>query len=130
MKKILFVIAIMALAGSSFGATANDVVDVSFWVDAYVAVAEAGYDNFTDTGTYDASGHRDFTWHAHFDVTANTSWSGTATVTGGWTDPGDTRIGDETGLGAHQAFFCTKQIQLSDGMGPHEATVTFNVTTP
>ena len=128
MKRILLAIAIMTFAVSAMAATGTDDVVVTFSVDAYVAVTEAGYDNFTDTGVYDVDGNRDFTWHAHFDVITNTSWSGDATVVGGSTAV-DTRYGDESGAGSHQAFFCTKQINLVNGMGPHTATVTFDVTT-
>ncbi len=126
MKKLLFVLAVMAIAGTAM-ADDSDYVDVTMTVAAYVNVTANGY---TDQGqtAYDAQGKSSISGIAHFLVDANTIWTGTASMTGWYVH--DANRGDGAIFQSIQDFLFMRDVWLADGTGPFTGQIVFSCITP
>jgi len=128
MKKLLAILAVMAIAGSALAA--SDTVNVSMTVGSYVGVVGNGFTEIEFEG-YDANGEGTLSAIVHFLVAANGVWYGDATSTY-WDVDSPVRANiDPDMLGANQEedFLVTRTINLLEGTGPFAGTVTFTVAT-
>ena len=133
MKKLLAILAVMAVAGSAMAAEGT--VDVNVTINEYIAVEGLSHSATIDP-VYDANGDAFITAVAQFLVDANVSWAGSATADSDWwvynadseafvDGPSETRTGGP-GLNNSQDFTIGKTINIVDGLS-FGGTVTFTV---
>lgn len=135
MKKLLVILAVMAIAGSAMAAEGT--VEVNVTINDYIEVEGQSHSETIDP-VYNGSGIAYISTVVAFNVAANVAWNGTASVDSDWwmqnTDhvdgmvpggPSEVRTGGPS-LINNQTFLIGKEIGIADGQS-FGGTVTFTV---